>query len=137
MWNGSREAQRQHEEAVVRLKPKRKRRKRKKNRKPKQSQEQKERWLEEQIRRETASANCKQCARCCCANGLVPPYTPTKTSPAWSTRLHNALMDIPDDVQASLPCLFLKNDGRCAVYDVRPRECRQYVCEDCYVTPEL
>ena len=80
-----------------------------------------------------ACTDCLQCANCCRTTG--PRFTPKDierlarhmrmTQHAFEVRFLRVDED-GDHVLQSVPCPFLGADNMCAVYDVRPKACREY-----------
>lgn len=80
-----------------------------------------------------AEIDCLDCANCC--RTLGPRITDAdvqrmaarlRMRPSVFTEQHLRVDEDGDYVFRTMPCPFLERDNRCAIYDVRPRACREY-----------
>lgn len=77
--------------------------------------------------------DCLQCANCCKTTG--PLFTERdieriakhlRTKPAHFEAKYLRIDEDNDKVLQTLPCWFLNKDNTCAIYEVRPKACREY-----------
>ena len=77
--------------------------------------------------------DCLSCANCCKTTG--PLYTEKdidriskhlRMKPADFEAKFLRVDEDNDKVLQNLPCFFLEEDNKCAIYDVRPKACREY-----------
>ncbi|MBC9795933.1 YkgJ family cysteine cluster protein [Sinomicrobium weinanense] len=82
---------------------------------------------------EFEQTDCLQCANCCKTTG--PLFTNTdierisrrlKLRPQQFIDRYLRIDEDKDYVLQSVPCAFLGDDNYCAIYDVRPKACREY-----------
>lgn len=80
-----------------------------------------------------AEFDCLTCANCCKTTG--PLFTDgdidriakhLNMRPGEFTETYLRIDEDEDFVLKSVPCQFLLSDNRCAIYDVRPKACREY-----------
>ena len=80
-----------------------------------------------------AETNCLECANCC--KTTSPIFRDVDIDrianhlgirPSELTDKHLHIDGDGDWVLNSAPCVFLANDNRCTIYEVRPRACRDY-----------
>lgn len=80
-----------------------------------------------------ARFDCLTCANCCKTTG--PLFTGTDIEriarhlnmrPGGFTDTYLRIDEDGDYVLKTVPCTFLQADNRCAIYDVRPKACREY-----------
>ena len=78
-------------------------------------------------------ADCLKCANCCKTTG--PLFTTKdieriskylRLKPQQFTEQYLRLDEDDDYVLQSVPCTFLGSDNYCAIYDVRPKACREF-----------
>lgn len=82
---------------------------------------------------EFAKTDCLDCANCCKTTG--PLFTTKdieriskylRLKPQQFTEQYLRLDEDDDYVLQSVPCTFLGSDNYCAIYDVRPKACREF-----------
>ncbi len=80
-----------------------------------------------------SSINCLECANCC--RTLGPRVTDAdvrriaaflRIKPSMFVEKYLVLDEDGDYIFAHMPCPFLESDNRCAIYETRPRACREY-----------
>lgn len=92
-----------------------------------------DRWVNELDQTVFTDIDCLDCANCCTS---IPPIVTVKDAERMAKylKLSNAdfferylIKDEDGDVVINQsPCPFLQKDNKCAVYDDRPKACRQY-----------
>ena len=92
-----------------------------------------DRWFHEAHDAVLACTDCLACANCCRTTG--PMFTPKDierlarhlrmTQHAFELK-YLGLDEDGDHVLQSVPCPFLGPENMCALYDVRPKACREY-----------
>lgn len=80
-----------------------------------------------------AETNCLLCANCCKTTGpLLTDKDITRLAkyerlrPAAFTEKYLLLDEDGDYVFKTMPCRYLQPDNTCAIYDLRPKACREY-----------
>ena len=77
---------------------------------------------------------CRQCGDCCRNNGLIPPWLPDdpadEDTPEWLGVLVANLRDNFADVAEDYHCVFLTDDNRCAIHELKPNVCREFQCAE-------
>jgi len=81
----------------------------------------------------TMNPTCEQCGGQCCRGLVIPAGNPTPEQVEWM-ECRGRVVDGQWYVDA--PCLYIAEDGRCAIYATRPRVCREYAVggEHCRAT---
>lgn len=92
-----------------------------------------DRWADELDQAVFKKIDCLDCANCCTS---IPPMVSTQDTERLAKHLNlstkaffNQYLIKDEDgdvVMNQSPCPFLQSDNKCAVYDVRPKACRQY-----------
>ena len=89
--------------------------------------------MQELHEREFERTDCLQCANCCKTTG--PLFTNADISriskffrlkPAEFIDAYLRIDEENDYVLKDLPCTFLGSDNHCAIYEVRPKACREF-----------
>lgn len=89
--------------------------------------------MQELHNEEFAKTDCLDCANCCKTTG--PLFTTKdieriskylRLKPQQFTEQYLRLDEDDDYVLQSVPCTFLGSDNYCAIYDVRPKACREF-----------
>lgn len=79
------------------------------------------------------SIDCLECANCC--RTLGPRVTDSdvrriatslRIKPSRFVEKYLVIDEDGDYIFAYMPCPFLENDNRCAIYETQPRACREY-----------
>lgn len=92
-----------------------------------------DRLMEQLHEREFEKTDCLQCANCCKTTG--PLFTEKdilriakylRQKPQEFTDQYLRIDEDRDWVLQQLPCIFLGEDNRCSIYDVRPKACREF-----------
>lgn len=92
-----------------------------------------DRLMEQLHEREFEKTDCLQCANCCKTTGplftekdilRIAKYLSQKPQEFTDQYLH--IDEDRDWVLQQLPCIFLGEDNRCSIYDVRPKACREF-----------
>ena len=77
--------------------------------------------------------DCLECANCCKTTGpLFTPKDIERISKSFRMKPSKFIADylkIDEDndyVLQSVPCVFLSQDNKCSIYDIRPKACREF-----------
>ena len=89
--------------------------------------------MQELHEEEFQRTDCLECANCCKTTGpLFTPKDIERISKSFRMKPSKFIADylkIDEDndyVLQSVPCVFLSQDNKCSIYDIRPKACREF-----------
>lgn len=89
--------------------------------------------MQELHEEEFQRTDCLECANCCKTTGpLFTPKDIERISKSFRLKPSKFIADylkIDEDndyVLQSVPCVFLSQDNKCSIYDIRPKACREF-----------
>ena len=89
--------------------------------------------MQELHEEEFQRTDCLECANCCKTTGpLFTPKDIERISKSFRMKPSKFIADYlkidedDDYVLQSVPCVFLSQDNKCSIYDIRPKACREF-----------